>query len=274
MIFLKPHSGLTNRMRVIVSGLSYSSIIKQPLQIVWEKDSGLNCDFEDLFEPVQNVKLISNYKKFQLLDKIKDRKLLGKIIYKLFKIDFSLFDSDFPKYVWSSNSDNINTKLLPANIRNYYIKTCHEFSVDDNFLKCLIPVQAVKNLINLEVTKFPKLITGIHIRRTDNAQSIKESPLELFIEKIKMDLLLNPDLSFFLATDDEDTEIKLKDLFPNKIITINKINNRNSKEGIISAMVDLYCLSATQKIYGSFYSSFSSMAARIGEIPIEIIQHK
>lgn len=41
-----------------------------------------------------------------------------------------------------------------------------------------------------------------------------------------------------------------------------------NKEGI----TDMYTLARTQKIYGSFQSSFSDMAAQIGGVPLEILK--
>lgn len=272
MIFLEPHSGLANRIRVIVSGLSFAKLKNQELKIIWRKDVGLNCAFEDLFELIPNVEVIPGSLKFRLFNWIKNKRILNSIIYRLDKIDFTLFDNDFKKYVWSTNSDQINMDLIPKSVRNYYVRACNEFSADYSYLKFLIPVKSVQRLIDREVAKFPDNITGIHIRRTDNDVSIKESPLELFIEKIKTDLIQYPDMNFFLATDDLETETRLKALFPSKILAINKVNNRDSKEGIISAMVDLYCLAATQKIYGSYWSSFSSMASKIGGIPLIVIK--
>jgi len=44
---------------------------------------------------------------------------------------------------------------------------------------------------------------------------------------------------------------------------------RNSLEGMVFAVTELFCLSKTQKIIGSDYSSYSNIAAELGEIPVE-----
>ena len=41
---------------------------------------------------------------------------------------------------------------------------------------------------------------------------------------------------------------------------------------MIGAMVDLYCLAKCSKIYGSHGSSFSDVAARIGNIPLKVMK--
>ena len=119
---------------------------------------------------------------------------------------------------------------------------------------------------------FPDKIIGVHIRRTDNVVAIKESSLDLFISKIRLDLARDPDMYFFLATDDPNVENELISLFKTRIICTNKKFTRSSRDGIIGAMVDLYCLAATTKIYGSYWSSFSSVAASIGNVPLQIVK--
>lgn len=272
MIFLQPHSGLANRLRVMVSALSFAEKVNQDLIIYWEKDSGLNCDFFELYSANKKLNVRSPDIKARILDRMKNKGLIKLLFNKLYKIDFSLFDNDFRKFVWSTNTDNIDMSLIPKNVRNYYIKACNEFSFDAAYLQYFTPVKNVQDLIDKELLHFPAKIIGVHIRRTDNDKSIEESPIHLFIEKIKKDLLADPDTHYFLATDDPDVEKELLELFPSSILRSKKDFSRDTEEGIIGAMVDLYCLAATTKIYGSYWSSFSSLAAFIGNIPLLVIK--
>lgn len=45
-----------------------------------------------------------------------------------------------------------------------------------------------------------------------------------------------------------------------------------SLEGIREGVADMYTLARTQKIYGSFQSSFSNIAAQLGRVPLEILK--
>ena len=272
MIFLQPHSGLANRIRVIVSGLAFSERHKQPLIIYWKQDSGLNCSFYDLFQ--RNEKLdVRNYNlRIMIIDRMNNKGSIKTLFNKIYKIDFSLFDKDFKKFVWNRNGDNIDMSLIPKYIRNYYIKTCNEFSYDASYLQYLKPVKNVQILINQQTEQFPDKIIGVHIRRTDNDISIEESPIYLFVERMKKDLIDDPDIHYFLATDDPRVEKELLELFSSRILLSKKDYARDTREGIIGAMVDLYCLAATTKIYGSYWSSFSSLAARIGNVPLLVIK--
>ena len=272
MIFLQPHSGLANRLRVVVSALSFAEKVNQDLIIYWEKDSGLNCDFYELYSANKKLDVRRPDIKARILDRMKNKGVLKLLFNKLYKIDFSLFDNDFRKFVWNGNANQIDMSLISKNARNYYIKACNEFSFDPAYLQYLTPVTNVQNLINQEVQYFPDKIIGVHIRRTDNDKSVEESPIYLFVERMKKDLLADPDIHYFLATDDPSVEEELLKLFPSRILRSKKDFTRDTKQGIIGAMVDLYCLAATKKIYGSYWSSFSSLAAHIGNIPLLVIR--
>ena len=78
----------------------------------------------------------------------------------------------------------------------------------------------------------------------------------------------NPDVKFFLATDDKDEETLLRKTFPGRIVSNeNRTLRRDSLDGMYDALLDLYCLAACKKIIGSYYSSFTDTAAALGNIP-------
>ncbi len=89
---------------------------------------------------------------------------------------------------------------------------------------------------------------------------------------MRLELMADPEINFYLATDDLKVETLLINKFPGKIITYKKDYSRATVKGIQDAMVDLYSLANTCKIYGSYFSSFSDMASRIGNIPLIVIR--
>ena len=58
-ILLVPVGGLANRMKAIDSAIKLSRKANSELHIIWFKDRGLNCRFDQLFEPIDlpNVKV-------------------------------------------------------------------------------------------------------------------------------------------------------------------------------------------------------------------------
>lgn len=106
---------------------------------------------------------------------------------------------------------------------------------------------------------------GVHVRRTDHNDSIKESTLDCFTEKMKEAIADDQEVRFFLATDDREVERELCETFPERVFTCrNKVWGRNSRSGMESAIVDFLCLSKCRYILGSFNSVFSSFAAEYG----------
>lgn len=64
----------------------------------------------------------------------------------------------------------------------------------------------------------------------------------------------------------------LKKRFGESIITYNAELSRASENGMKDALIELLVLSKTKKIFGSWWSSYSEMAAKIGNIDLEILK--
>ena len=127
------------------------------------------------------------------------------------------------------------------------------------------------DVVNSYRERFGTHTIGLHIRRTDNAESIAKSPTSLFIDKVREEIDLHDDTKVFLATDSTAVKKEFTDAFATRIITPQEEACRDSISGIRGGVVDLWTLASTQRIYGSAGSSFSPMAASIGGVPLEIM---
>ena len=116
---------------------------------------------------------------------------------------------------------------------------------------------------------------GVHVRRTDHTEAIANSPLVLFAERMKKELETAADTSFFVATDDKEVRRELKELLPDAklIFPQSDVIDRDSKEGIEEAFIEMLALSKCRKILGSYNSTFSLLPSYIGNIPLETV-HK
>lgn len=241
--------------------------------MIWEKNGSLNCDFEDLFQPIHSIELIeshnflnhfiynSNNNHLPLKSKVK------KIIYSYLTQNFLYFDDkNIIEFIYNKN-------YWEALQKNLVIHSCIDFySPELQNAYLFKPVSHLQSLVDKQVEKFSKLTSGIHIRRTDNAKSLDNSSTDLFLKLVAERLRKDDNQLFFLATDDRKEEELFKAEFGNKIITQeNKDLSRNSKKGIEDAIVDLYSLSKTNHIYGSFWSSFSITAAGLNKIPLTVV---
>jgi hypothetical protein len=65
---------------------------------------------------------------------------------------------------------------------------------------------------------------------------------------------------------------ELRDVFGHRIVTPSAEARRDGVDGIRGGLIDMYTLAATRRIYGSQGSTFSKMAARLGGIPLEMLE--
>ena len=113
---------------------------------------------------------------------------------------------------------------------------------------------------------------GVHVRRTDNKNAIAHSPTSSFIEQMNKELSKDPNVTFFLSTDEPAVEHKLQSEFPGKIVVHKKQSlDRNNPPAIQDAVIDLYSLANCRKLIGSYWSSFSHTASEINEIERVVI---
>ena len=122
-----------------------------------------------------------------------------------------------------------------------------------------------------ELAKVDAYTIGVHIRRTDNIWSVEHSPLELFVAKMNTELERDPQVNFYLCSDDENVKAHFRsEEWADRVKMPNGLIDRGSKEGIVQAACEMFALASTRKIYGSYWSSFGEVAARMGNIDIEI----
>ena len=284
MIYLKPVGGLCNRIRAIDSALILCQKHKQNLTILWIKDQTLNCSFEELFL----IPKIEDYE-FNIIEytnespefyrsnwfrKIKTNDIkVNKIIEndKLHKTYSS------KKYVDSLSAREMDIifyskiqKLIKPIFENQktssYISSCYRLHPIENNYTSFIPAIDISKKIKDTTDKFNNTI-GVHIRKSDHKTSAKYSTTNKFIKAMHHTLKNYPETSFFLSTDNKNTKEDILSEFGDKVI-VNEVDsyNRNDSSAIKDAVVDLFCLSKTKKIYGSYHSTFSQFAADLGKI--------
>lgn len=206
--------------------------------------------------------------------KIRNRK--ADRIMRYFQNENTFVKYHPPKEIgWSGESYHAWTEKCWERVRGYL----------ESGTNCLIDVYAgimagqnrtapvdPKTLIFREkyLHKVEELITdgkwvGVHVRRTDHTGCIRESPLYVFVEKMKEIQKKDKAVKFFLATDDPQVEEELCREFPERIVTYrDKVWGRNSQSGMESAIVDFLCLSRCDQILGSYGSVFSMFSAMYG----------
>jgi hypothetical protein len=270
-ITLVPYGGLANRIYAISSAIDLCRDNNMKLNVVWFKDKGLAAKFCDLFvlsppHLLNNVFVCDAKWYHYLLDRPRKRNLWLTLPFQ-----FIFFGAGFYFY-WKKHLHTTFDNWLQtcSQKKTLYVSVCSPIYPKYQSIKLFQPVRNVTMKLNESLKSITPHTVGVHIRRTDHAISIRESPIELFVEKIKKCMDSNPQATFYVASDSADEITKLKEIFGDKIVTQNKIVRRDTKDGIVHAVVELYTLAATQKIFGSSNSTFSALAADINKIPLEI----
>lgn len=252
MLIIQPSGGLCNRIRVINSARVLAGRRGEALIVLWYACPELNCSFEDLFLPVKdftihNIRSLKDPRK--LFYQLRARQRLGNDDILRNKTDGILHEDFF-----RSLKDPV------------YLFTWEHFYPSSDY-SCYVPAPALNTRIQALTASFGPRCVGVHIRRTDNAVSMGKSTTEQFVALMKRELDTHPETSFFLATDDMAEERNLREIFPGKIISNpNRTLDRNSVSGMHDALLDLYGLAATKKLIGSYWSSFTDIAADMGGI--------
>lgn len=252
MIHLKVQAGLCNRLRALNAGIRLAKETGRELEVLWEIAPDMKASFAELFETPRA---------FVVRDRVFSKFSLRRLVYSKYN----------PMFFSHDQRESFIRAARKRNIGLYY-EDFYDFYPNDNY-GWLKPISGIREEINrlrhLAVGKI-----GVHIRRTDNRKCILNSPTELFIAKMRAELDNDPRVSFFLSTDDDEVRRQLSSLFPEKVFSRQNVVARNAKGGVCDAVIDLWLLSLTKKLYGSYPSSFSAVAAQIGNVSLEYLTIK
>ena len=264
-----PSGGLANRMRAVASAYELCKKVDSTLQVVWFQDWALHAPFRSIFEETSLVA-------------IREATMLDHILYDRARKK-NLFVPALPQRILFQRhikeQDVTPLKKVSFDFEQWargkrcYMSCYQVFGSfpDELYSRLFRPVKEVMDVVDGYRSQFGSHTIGLHIRRTDNAESIAKSPTSLFINKVREEIDQHADAKVFLATDSAEVKQEFIAAFGSHIITPKEDACRDSISGIRGGVVDLWTLASTQKIYGSAGSSFSPMAASIGGVPLEIM---
>lgn len=261
--------GLSNRMRVIDSALVLCEKYQIEIKIFWVRDLTLNCPYVKLFKPLELdgiyfFDLPTLPYKYRVL--YNPTHLLGNILKKLM-YDKVIIHWEFQKLF----EEKFQFESL-LKYKHVFVSSFSRFYSNGSMYKLFKPIDELQQKIEERTKNFSVNTVGVHIRRTDHKNSTIHSPTELFIKVMKEEIKINPETNFYLASDSVSIKQELEREFKDRIMTEYEEVSRESIKGCQEALVDLYSLSKTQKIFGSYYSSFSETAAHISGIEMRTIK--
>ncbi len=248
-------------MRVIDAGLTLASKLERKVRVHWKPNQDLYSPFCSLFEPLAGVEIVEG---MQLASRLAFR--FGEY-HKLMRLVGNITDTAY--YYWNENERlERDAELLEPlkRFRHIHIISYWRFMKSLRPFKAFTPVPELSDRIDAICDSFDEHVIGVHIRRTDNIKAISNSPIELFEKAMAEQIQRNDRTHFYLATDSTEIKKFLLRRFPDRITTSKSSSSRTDISGMQDAVVELYCLSRTSCLFGSFFSSFSRTAAELGGI--------
>ena len=256
-----PSGGLANRMRAVASAYELCKKVDSTLQVVWF----LRSIFEETpLVAIREATMLDHI----LYDRARKKNLFVPALPQRILFQRHIKEQD----VTPLKKVSFDFEQWARGKRCYM--SCYQVFgsfPDELYSRLFRPVKEVMDVVDGYRSQFGSHTIGLHIRRTDNAESIAKSPTSLFINKVREEIDQHADAKVFLATDSAEVKQEFIAAFGSHIITPKEDACRDSISGIRGGVVDLWTLASTQKIYGSAGSSFSPMAASIGGVPLEIM---
>ena len=264
IITLVPFAGLCNRLNAIVSALAYlEEKPEDDIEIYWHKWFHCNCRFSDLF-----CQLNPDYPQVKELSPLDIKRMPStKLNWGIpGKIRGLFYDLEILPGMRADDFD-VLTKGKSKIYINKDNRFC-PFEYRESLSKIFIPTKELQDRITQFTSDWNNNVIGLHIRRTDNTLSIEQSPITHFYDVIDAEIEKNGSMKFYVATDDVLVKKDLIDKYGARILTMDLCLKRNSVQGMKDAVVDLYCLGSTTKIYGSAASSYSEFASKLYNIEL------
>lgn len=253
-IIVIPTQGFGNRLRMIASSYILAQYMKLEHYILWEQHHDCTLNFDDIWEEHP----------FRLITKEE------------------FIDSPYI-YFGYVHTDAIMNQLLSAKNVDYVILSGgHEFKhpvmEKNEFLHNKYKLyNQLKFKCEDELSFLPSQYACIHIRtvtgkdakdivKNDSCNFQQNSPIKEYLALVKK---INNDLPLFIISNDLLISKIFQEHFPKKQIFISNpsILNRDTHEGMNSAIRDFTILSKAAFIIGTYYSSFSDEATFFGMIP-------
>jgi len=270
LLVVRPFAGLGNRLRALDSAVALARQGNTSIELVWNRNKECNASFTKLFQVPDFITIKEISTPYQDNGRIfRTRRALMNI----FNLDYPpgfdrvMYDGDI---LQAQRNDYDFSQLL--NYRRVFLNSTSRFYTNDHPFDYLKPVSRIRESVDALISRFSDYPIGMHIRRGDNDKSTRHSPVQLFLDKMQQEYEKNNQVCFFLATDSIEVEKKIREAFGQAVITHPKVLDRKKEKAIQDALIDMLCLSNTQKVYGSYWSSFSGVAAEMGGVELETLR--
>lgn len=276
-----PTGGLGNRIRSMDAAIRLAVNSCAALRIYWFRDWQCPCPFQELFSfaRLAEEKMpfpldfqcieASGWRYFCYERPRKENLYLPYGFQKLF-FDCRMYENEVPHRM----REAFDFAGWLRQGKEVYLGSYDAFMGEcpGRILPWFMPSEPVEAEIVPLAARFSGRMVGLHIRRTDNLRSIEVSPTSLFVRRIGQLLAEDPSTRFFLATDSmAERDLLLSTFGPERFVIPDYVPGRKTVADIRRALAEMYLLSRCDFVIGSFWSSFSKVAASLGGKTFELL---
>lgn len=265
-----PYAGLCNRMRVMSSSYACARELGCYSRVLWcYGNRDCKVHFHALFQPVdlpsfEVVETDSWYAETNSWRHFYLPSLLRRLRYRKVYDNYNFRNQEGHRpLVEKMREDRPSGRVA--------ICSMHQCGPNFPLAQMFRPVPEIEAQVQALLPPGGGPVIGVHIRRTDHVEAIRHASVERYEQMMDAEIRERPEVKFYLATDDGEVKGRLLHRFgEGRIITAQMALGRDSQAGMVGAVVDLIALSRTEKIIGSYYSSYSEIAAELGGIELII----
>ena len=133
-------------------------------------------------------------------------------------------------------------------------------------LRALRPVEGIADRIRAfharHLSGRPYVGVMVRAHAVSNAKTLEHSPLEWYLDRMRIIRAEHPEIAFFLSCDSEDAQQRVIAEIPGTVALTDK-GAYNSKAALLSSVVDLYLLAGAAHLVAPHYSSFPEIAQQL-----------
>ena len=274
-------NGLANRLRAAVSGLILGRHLGRPVQLIWPIGQGMRCRFDELFAP-SGLEFLAIPEDFFSSSRLRTPREYLPPGTRVLRDRLGRLTSEPYDHV-KQTPFVLTSEQLEGLPESLYIRTCFAYraesmaldAYDEAFAEILRerfrPCQEILD----EMMDLPENTVGVHLRLGDKRANpvLRRRKAGAAVENFHpaMDELIasEPDVRFFVCSDDEDAKAKLRARYEDRVLAYPAtLQTRDSTAGMRDALRDLYTLAKTRTILTDGDSSFGPVAARYFRRPI------
>lgn len=284
VVFIHVQYGLGNRLRALGSAMAFAKETNRALVVIWEPDHHLDCEYGDLFVETDDIVVSDNFGPTESwpfeVSRAQDSAAQRVAWYNYMRVNgehvhdpSELVLNDKEAHIYISSAYVVQSLETP-----YIIRTqSHFWAVMGSLTPQVSVARMVERLSQMPMEK----MMGVHIRskliktdisgvgveeytkesssRTDYWRSLTQ--VDTFLEEMKR----QPSSQlFYVAADQIDVLEKLQAAFPSRIFYTARQCEGRDRACLPYALADILLLAKCPSIRGSYWSSFSEIAIRIG----------